>query len=225
MISPNSVNDRYNAAAKASGFSTLLKDVRNMLQCMHDHAEAAKVAAPAMSDRRAAARQAAQERREQEGRTRRAAFEPKLALLLEKLQRHAAQTGISSQTSLTAGQFSLTVEHTIDLVRTIALLAGTGFLTCIVKPGEAWSLLLARTAVPAVVAHSQASICNLWLSNAFLHESSHGAKLLCRQQNSQTVLQSHVDNCCTLVPRCWKPWLCSSLDVIQSHWNHTVCAI
>lgn len=93
MTAPNSVHASCNSAAKASGFSTLLKDVRNML---HDHAEAAKGAAPAMSNRRAAARQAAQERREQEEQIRRAAFEPKLALLLEKLQKHATQTGTPS---------------------------------------------------------------------------------------------------------------------------------
>lgn len=64
---------------------------------MHEHAEAAKVAAPAMSDGRAAAQQAARERREQEEQTRCAAFEPKLALLLEKLQKRATQTGIPLQ--------------------------------------------------------------------------------------------------------------------------------
>lgn len=84
-------------------FGALLEDVRDMLQSTHDErAAAAKVAAKAAADKKASAKQAAKEPREQEEKERRAAFEPKLALLLEKLHKHAAQTGVPLQGSLTA---------------------------------------------------------------------------------------------------------------------------
>lgn len=88
----------YSPAAKSGRFGTLLEDVRDMLQSTHDDpSAAAKVAAKAASEKKAAAKQAAKEIREQEEREWRAAFEPKLTLLLEKLQKHAAQTGVPSQ--------------------------------------------------------------------------------------------------------------------------------
>lgn len=58
----------------------------------------------------------------------------------------------------------------------------------------------------------QASTCDLWLSDACLHERSHGAKLLCRQQNSQILSQSHVNHSkyeeplLLLIPCYRKPW-------------------